>query len=278
MYRVFLGILCLIISICFHSCGPPEMTEEIRSKCFPTLIRTDMNDGSMTVSFKEDCKTLKTGYNIYINEYSLVDIYPNNSMPDTIKPINHPVFPGDTNPEDGIEYYEAMGLQNGIVYYVSVRTVFSDRTLSKPSNELKVVCGPRGDIDLSIRYKSDNDGFSFAKNSFVRADDIYNDLYFYTKDGSDFIASPNRLDGFLRTSKFRLLSNNSTIDDVFKNGISTNNPYDDKISITKGNLVQVLTADGHTALLQVADFSGEGENRQVKIKYAFTIRTSVPFF
>ncbi len=278
MKRASLLILILLITLSFLNCGPQKVTEEIRQKCIPTLIQANVNDGSMIVVFKENGKSLKSGYNIYISEIPLVSNYSVNNLPDSIKPNNHPVFPGDTNPEDGIEHYDAEGLENGVVYYVSVRTVFTDRTLSKPSDELKVVCGPRGEIDLSVRYKSENDGFSFTKNGYVRADDIYNDFYLFTKDGIDFLASPNRLDGFLRTSKFRLLSGNSTIDEVIKNGISTGNPYNDKISITKGNLVQVLTADGHTALLQVDGFRGEGEDRQVNLKYAFTFRTSVPFF
>jgi len=275
MKRASLFILILLITLNFIKCGPQKITEEIRLKCIPTLIQADVNDGSMIVKFKETCKSLKTGYNIYVSESSLSKIH---IMPDTVKSHNHPVFPGDTNPEDGVEHYDAKGLENGVVYYVSVRTVFSDRTLSKPSNEILVVCGPRGDIDLSIRYKSENDGFSFTKNGYVRADDIYNDFYFYSKDGLDFIASPNRLDGFLRTSKFRLLSAKSTINEVIKSGISTSNPYNEKISISKGNLIQVLTADGHTALLEVIDMNGVGEKRRMLLKYAFTIRTSVPFF
>jgi len=277
MKRILLLLSLSLLILNFLNCGPQEITEEIREKCIPILIQADVNDGSMTVKFRENCKSLKSGYNIYISEYPLDSISSNN-LSDTIKPHNHPVFPGDTNPDDGIEYYEAIGLENGIVYYVSVRTVFSDQTMSKPSEEIKKVCGPQGEIDLSIRYKSETDGFSFAKNSIVRADDIFNDLYFYTKDEFDYLASPNRLDGFLRTSKFRLLSSNSTIDEVIKKSISTSNPYDERISIAKGNVIQVLTADGHTALLEVVNLSGEGENRLLKLKYAFTIRTSVPFF
>jgi hypothetical protein len=266
-------LLSFLIIINYLNCGPQKVTEEIREKCIPSLIQVDVNDGSITVIFKENCKSLKSGYNIYISESSL-----SGNTSDTIKPYNHPVFPGDTNPEDGIEYYEAKSLENGIVYYVSIRTVFSDQTMSNPSEEFKVVCGPRGEFDLSVRYKSEKDGFSFAKNGYVRADDIYNDLYLFTKDSMDFLASPSRLDGFLRTSKFRLLSTNNTIDEAIKKSISTNNPYDETINVTNGSLVQVLTADGHTALLQVVGFSGEGESRVVKLKYAFTIRTSVPFF
>ncbi|MFH2049067.1 MAG: hypothetical protein ABIJ12_06445 [bacterium] len=273
MKKVSALLLFFLIIINYLNCGPQKITEEVREKCIPSLIQIDANDGSMRVMFRENCKSLKSGYNIYISESSLSE-----NSSDTIKPNNHPVFPGDTTPEDGIEQYEATGLENGKVYYVSIRTVFSDQTMSKPSEELKVVCGPRGEFDLSIRYKSDKDGFSFAKNGYVRADDIYNDLYLFTKDSTDFLASPSRLDGFLRTSKFRLLSTNNTIEEAIKKSISTNNPYDETINITKGSLVQVLTADGHTALLQVVGFSGEGESRQVILKYAFTIRTSVPFF
>ncbi len=164
MKRTKLTFLLCVTILFWINCAPKRVVEEAPSGCVPHDVRVDVNDGSMIVSFKETCEVLKSGYNIYISRQPLADDYPGQTLPASVVPHNHPVFPGDTNPDDGIEQYEAKGLENGVPYFVSVRTVFPDRTLSKPSQELVTVCGPRGEMELAIRYTSDNDGFSFAHN------------------------------------------------------------------------------------------------------------------
>ena len=124
--------------------------------------------------------------------------YPGATLPSSVKPFNPTPFPGDTNPDDGVEHFTAEGLQNGVTYYVTIRTVYPDGTLSPPSREVGVVCNPRGEVEISIRYESEHDGYSFAGDRYVRADTDENDLYFFSKDGIDYIASPDRLDGFLK--------------------------------------------------------------------------------
>ncbi len=247
--------------------------------CVPQDVQVEVNDGTMTVMFKDNCTQMKSGYNIYISRTPLVKQYPGTELPATIKPFNHPVFPGDTDPTDGIEHYNAEGLENGVVYYVSVRTVFSDRTLSKPSTEVTAVCGPRGEIELSMRYTSETDGFSFAENKFVRADNVKNDVYFFSKNGKNFLVSPDKLDGFLRKSKLHVLPYKGSFREVAakinSSGISAT---EQQVTITPGTWVLLVTEEQYPALLKILEISGTAKKRQVKFFYAFSPRKNAPFF
>lgn len=251
----------LAVSLLIIGCGP-KVAEEVPTGCYPQNVKVDVNDGMMDVSWKNSCDQLISGYNVYISEQEPATASePNNNGP----------FPGDTNPDDGIEHYKAEHLENGKKYYVSVRIIKPDQTLSKPSNEVVAVCGPRGDIDLSVRYKSDKDGYSLEKNEYVRADNVDNDLYFYSKDGKDYISSPNKLDGFLRNNRFGKINYKGDFDGLKKKLSSMSiNSNEDRISVKKGDWFVLRTADNKTALFQVKDFSGSGEQRHVSLFFAFS--------
>jgi len=276
VYACLITACALLIGI---SCGPKLSLEKATITCIPTDMQVEVRDRAMTVSFADNCERLKAGYNIYISRESLTDKYPGTELPVSIKPFNHPVFPGDTSPEDGIEHFEATGLENGNPYYVSVRIVFPDRTLSQPSREVVAVCGPRGDLELTVRYKSAHDGFSFIDNSVVRADNSRNDVYYFTKDGDDFLASPNRLDGFLRVTNLKVLPFAGTFKEV-STKLMTQDPLpdEDHVEVKQGDWVWLITADGYSALLEVVGFEGKGELRRIKLFYAFTPSRGIPIF
>jgi hypothetical protein len=213
---------------------------------------------------------MMSGYNIYISREPLVDRYPGSELPPTVKPFNNVPFPGDTDPSDGIQHFPAEGLENGVKYYVSVRVVNTDRSLSKPSNEVAAVCGPRGEIELSMRFKSDHDGFSFTQNGYVRADQLDNDLYFHSKDGTDYLVSPHRLNGFLKVSKLYPLPFKGAFEDVKEKvaALELNSPSD-KVAVKPGDWVLLATPDNKHALIKVLDVTGTGENRRIKLFYAY---------
>ena len=259
-------------------CGPKKQpAEELSTACVPYEIAAEVNDGLITVLFKSECASLISGYNIYLSKEPLVEKYPGMDLPAFIEPHNHPVFAGDTNPEDGIEHYDAERIENGVTYYIHVRTMFADRTLSKPSPEIAVVAGPRGQFDLSIRYKSEQDGFSFAQNGYVRADGEPNDLYFYAKDGQDYLASPDRL-GFLRTTRFRTLPYKGDLAGITSRLSAEPLPSDDRVRVKKGDWVEVMTADKTFALIKVVDIVGDGDDRRLRLQYAFSPAVGAPLF
>lgn len=251
------------------SCGPPGPSGETGADCIPTGVEADVNREKMTVSWVPNCGRVSSGFNIYISQQPLAETYPGTQIPDGITPHNHQPFLGDTDPSDGRENYEAEGLTDGLPYYVSVRIVFPDGSLSKPSEEIMVVCGARGEIELSLRFKSDRDGFSFGRNEYVRADGIDNDLYFFSKDGEDFLASPTRLGGFLRSSKLAILAFQGELEDI-KPALEASRPSSDRIKVRQGDWLHLITADGGQTVLQVTGFAGEAEQRRILLQYAFT--------
>ncbi|MEW5995187.1 MAG: hypothetical protein AB1744_12455, partial [Candidatus Zixiibacteriota bacterium] len=154
-------------------------------------------------------------------------------------------------------------------YYVSVRVLFPDRSLSKPSNEVVAVCGPRGEMELSIRYKSDRDGFSFEKNDYVGADALDNDLYFYAKDGIDYLVSPSHLGGFLKENRLQVLPFTGELHEVTSQFRAfKQQPTQDRVVVQVGDWVHLLTPDNTHTLLHVLGLDGDGETRSVRLFYA----------
>ncbi len=268
-----------LIAVVLTGCPPKQPpTSETAASCVPYDVQADANDGLIVVSFRSDCKALITGYNIYLSREPLAAKYPGPELPATIKPYNQPVFPGDTDPSDHVEHYEAEGVENGVKYYISVRTVFADRSLSKPSEEIMAVAGPRGQMELAPRYKSDQDGWSFANNDYVRADAIDNDMYFYVKDNQYFLASPDRL-GFLRKTLFRVLPYKGGIDEVgAKMTAKDPLPSEDRVAVKKDDWIEVMTADKTFALVKVLGISGKGDDSRLQLFYVWTPAEGAPAF
>lgn len=251
------------------SCGPSGYVGEGGTDCIPLSIKADVNREAMTVSWIPNCNRTSSGFNIYISGQPLAATWPGAQMPAEIKPHNHQPFMGDTDPSDGREHFEAEGLTDGVLYYVSVRIVYPDGTLSKPSEEIMAVCGGRGEIELSLRFKSEKDGFSFDFNEYVRADGVDNDLYFFSRDGEDYLASPTRLGGFLRTSKLAILPFEGELVDIGQ-VLEASKPSQERVEVRQGDWLHLVTADGGQAVMQVKGFAGQGEQRRILLQYAFT--------
>jgi hypothetical protein len=248
------------------SCGPKKKVSEAPSDIYPYDLKVEVDKETMTLSWKTHGSGLKSGYNIYISREPLAEKYPGSTLPPSIKPFNPVNFPGDTNPDDSVTHFTAEYLEDGVKYYVSVRVNYTDRTLSRPSNEVIAVCGARSEFNLAFRYRSEKDGYSFIKDEPVRADAPANDIYFYAKDGIDYLASPDRLDGFLRENRFTVLPVKGDFDDI-KNKVKDLkiDPVEDRVEIEKGDWILVKTADNTHALLNVLDFFGDGGEREVRL-------------
>ena len=263
-----LWILAITCSLLL-SCGPGRPGDESGGDCTPTGIRADVNRQMMTVSWKPNCGRTNSGYNIYLSKKPLAGSYQGIEVSAEVAPHNLQPFLGDTDPSDGIEHYDAEGLTDGQPYYVSVRIVFPDETLSKPSEEIIAVCGARGEIELSLRFKSDKDGFSFGHNEYVRADGVDNDLYFFSKDGKDFLASPTRLGGFLRSTKLAVLPFKGDLGGIGQ-VLDSSKPSKERVEVSQGDWLHIITADGGQAVLLVNGFSGKAEQRRIQLDYAFS--------
>jgi hypothetical protein len=272
-------ILIPVLAIAFVSCKPPGKPGEGPPAVYPYDLKVEVDSRTMMLFWKNHGEGLISGYNIYISETPLADRFPDGDYPESVRPHNTAVFPGDTNPEDGVEHYEAEGLQNGRKYYVSVRIVFPDRTLSRPSNEVAAVPGPRGELVLDMRYRGDRDGYSFAGDAYVRADDTRNDLYFFSLNGKNFLASPTRLNGFLRESRFIVLPFDGEAHDVMERVVGfEDSPTSDRVEVTVGDWILMRTQDGTHALMNVIDITGTGEERRIKFYFAVSALEGELFF
>lgn len=268
--RRILGLLLALGSvILIISCGPkpkpvtpPVVVDTTpKSTVTPVDLTVDVGSGTLTAAWKKSGEGLTSGYNIYISPRPLAGVYP-----DSVRPFNTAPYPGDTNPEDSMETFEAVGLTDGVKYFVSVRVLYPDRTLSAPSNEVEAICGYRGETELNVRFSETNDGFSFAAGKSVRADDPANDIYLFTKDKQDYLASPSRLGGFLRETRFVQLSVMGRFIQLRESIQKLSaTPADDKVAVKAGHWVLVQTADSTHALIQVLGVSGSGQSRKLKL-------------
>ncbi|MFZ5979204.1 MAG: hypothetical protein ACOYVF_01095, partial [Candidatus Zixiibacteriota bacterium] len=148
--------LLLVSGLLFSCGGPPKEKIVASTNTFAYDLNVEVDHQQMTLSWLLNKRGLISGYNIYISETPLAAKYPGPSLPESIKPYNSTYFPGDENPADGIEYFTAEGLEDGVKYYVTVRVVMADRSLSEPSNEVVAVCGARSEFDLAFRYRDKN--------------------------------------------------------------------------------------------------------------------------
>ena len=265
-----LAIFILILTTL--SCQPPKDKGLVNRGMIPYNLKATMTNGGFEIAWQADVTGNISGYNIYASDHSLEKSYPDGIYPVDIKPVNHPVFPGDLDPSDGVEYYPAVGLENGKRYYLTVRTVYPDQTLSDPAKEIVVVPGPSGEIKMSERFKGENDGFSFERNKIVRADNSQNDLFFHVQNGSKYLASPTRLDGFLNQTSLIVLPYQGDyyeVKQLVNNGDDWSNDdwsNKDRVEISDGDWVLAKLASGKHALVNVSGFQHTA-NHSVTLKY-----------
>jgi hypothetical protein len=272
-------VAAILLALVLGGCGPTGVKEPaeislpggVSGKVSVADLQVTVNDKQMTVSWRKVGQGAISGFNIYISDQSLAARYPGALIDSAIRPYNPVPFPGDTNPDDGVEYFEATQLGNGVRYYVSVRVVFPDGSLSVPSAEVSAVCGPRGEIELPIRHQSTPDGYSFEKNAYTGANSVDNDLYFFSRDGQDFLASPRRLDGFINDTRFEVLPFKGSFDEVTQRlvGFSVS-AAEDQVQVEIGDWVLARCERGTSALLQVKSLTGAGQKRRVALFFAYS--------
>jgi hypothetical protein len=247
-----------------HRGGLPAVSE-----CAPTNLEAKSNDRTLSLKWNTNCPDdkLLSGYNIYLLESPLDSQYYTTTLPTKLKPYNHTPYPGDTDPASDYETMTITNLDNGREFFITVRTVFPDNSMTVSSNEVGIMCRPEGAFELAFRYSGLDDGFSFKSGESVRADSDENDIYFFHKDGFDFIASPKRLNGFIRDSKFYSLGKT---EDIYQYPeLTLDIPAVEKIPVIPGESYIVGTADGNYAKIRIEDAFGENKERRLKIYYIY---------
>lgn len=260
------------------SCQPPQGTGKADRANAPYNLNATMTDRGFDLAWQSDVSGNISGYNIYASETSLAKSYPDGVYPLDLKPLNHPVFAGDTDASDDVEHYPAAGLKNGRRYFVTVRVVYPDQTLSDPAQEIIIVPGPSGLIKMNERFKGDNDGFSFEKNRPADADAALNDLFFQVQNGSRYLASPTRLGGFLNQTLLLKLPYKGEYHQVRRLvNDSEVTPVKDRVEVAQGDWVLAKLASGKHALIKVSGFQ-QAANQTVTLEYYLcTLTTDILF-
>jgi hypothetical protein len=246
---------------------PPAVTPE---PCLPgnlSLLAT--LDRSARIAWDLDCPGIRImqGFNIYVSRTPLVERYPGRDLPDSIRPYNPLVYPGDTAGNPDHESYEIKGIENAVRYFVHVRVIHSDGGVSLPTNEITVVCLPRGEIVLRESYSGERDGFSFARNASCRTDDLDNDLYYYHKDGHDYLCSPVRIGPVYRATQLAAAGHADSLDPAFP--IVPGDTSGDKVEVVPGGVYIIVTQDGYPARLRLKQIRDEGGRREAVLDFIY---------
>ncbi len=268
-----LSIFTALLAIAFlnFNCGPSGKKpgeEAAPTLCTPSNLTVRTDDGTMSLRWDMSCPdtVALSGYFVYLSPYSLQELAAA-VLPDSIKPYNNAPYPGDTNPDRTYETMELSNLENGVPYYVSIRTVYPDQTVSAASNEVKVYCRPEGEFTLDMRFVADHDGFDFSAGQYARADGDRNDIYYYRVGSSDFIASPHRLNGYIRESLIYSLGPTTDIYQYPELNLDIDGAS--KIPIREGESYLIKTADGNYAKVRVDEIIGVNRERKIKMSYIY---------
>ncbi len=272
-------IIISLTAVVLSGCAPrPVVVEKPVVAETPTAAKDSVVDLSiesnhekLNLSWRKVGQGLISGYNIYISERPLAALFPGGKIDPSIAAYNTNPFPGDTIPEDGVEHFMADRLANGVRYYVTVRIVYPDGTVSGPSNEVTAVCGGRGEFELALRRSGGKDGFSFSDNKYVACDDKISDLYYFSKDGLDYLASPNRLDAFARQTRFVVLPWKGRYHEIVAR-LSDNVPVPslEKVTVAEGDWVLAECAGKTHALISVKALKGTPPGRLMTISYVYS--------
>ncbi len=264
-----------VISGLLISCGPkPGTGIEKDNLCLPhDLIIDSTGNGYALVAWHPGCPGVRIlrGFNIYASPVPIVSEYPGAELPPTIKPINEQVYPGDTLGNHDRETYALEAIRNATAYYVHVRAVYSDGGLSPPTNEVGVVTFAQGRFTLRESYTGSHDGFSLVADGYCRTDDPENDLYFYHKDGRDYLCSPSRIGAIYRNTK--IYAAGMTAPDNWAE-MRPNDLFQERVPIREGEVFILITPEGYPARLKAERIEGSGDARAITFDYIYKPRVA----
>jgi hypothetical protein len=261
----------IFISALLIACGPKTGVDLSEGKsCNPHSLEIDSTGSHYTrIAWNPGCPGVRImqGFNIYLLPTPIVDQYSGHDLPESIKPYNKEPYPGDPEGNEKYETFEFKDIPLAERYYAHVRVINSDGTLSLPSNEIEIIQMPQGIINLGTSYSGDNDGFSFEIDDYCGTDDVENDLYFYSKDGIDYLCSPARISAINRANKIYSLGQGESLGDVSK--ISSRGEASEKIAMNPGGIFVIETEEGHLAKIRLVRMTGSGNSRTAEFEYYY---------
>ncbi|MEE9441525.1 MAG: hypothetical protein V3V99_02515 [candidate division Zixibacteria bacterium] len=272
MKKIFQPVFFIIfIPILLIACGPKTGLDLSDGKlCNPHSLEIDSTGSHYTrIAWNPGCPGVRImrGFNIYLSPTPIVSEYSGHELPESIKPYNNETYPGDPEGNEKHETFEFKDLPLAERYYAHVRVINSDGSLSLPSNEIEIVQMPQGIMTLGVSYSGNNEGFSFENDAYCGTDDVENDLYFYSKNGSDYLCSPARISAVNRANKIYFLGQGESLGDV--SNISSRGESVQKIAMIPGEIFVIETEDGYFAKLRLIRMTGSGDYRTAVFEYFY---------
>lgn len=251
--------------------GIPKGT--VPGRPVPVSLTVEPGSRSLLVSWSMTSEDGVAGYNIYVEPVASDGSVMEKSGP---QPFNATVFPGDTDPDDPRQVFRADGLSNGTNYRIAVSSVYTDGKEQLGSESTQATPRPCGEFSLAVRGKGANDGYCFDQERPVDAHDTLNDLYFFSRDGIDYLNSPARQEGLLKGNTLvRLSVSGSVAAHRPPQGSIPAHATEEKVAVRKGDWVMIESPSHQFTLVQVRDITGEGEKRMFRAYFIESARAGI---
>ncbi len=242
----------------------------------PTQIEVEPGSRRLIVRWSMESEEGVAGYNVFVCPRQKQP----EGFPDSIPcgPFNGDLFLGDVDISDPWIEYVSEGLINFMPLLVTVSVVYTDGSEARSREMVGAICRPTGEFRLPIRGRgksgAKDDGFNFEEEKTVGARDTLNDLYFFSKDGIDYLNSPSRQEGFLRENLLTKLSFRGDINQLR----SRMKKLSELVTIHEGDKIAILPGDWLlvsqkncsfclNTLVQVTSLDGVGNDRTVTCRY-----------
>ena len=268
--RLYFAILITVLASLISCRGGSQNGLDESRLCIPVDLEIDSVRGQYAkVAWNPGCpgERLFIGFNLYLSRIPLAKSYPGRNLPKEIKPYNHEIYPGDTEGNSRRETFEFEEIESATRYFAHARIVYSDESLSLPSNEIELICYPQGELELAVSYSGGNDGYSFVNDRLCRTDDLENDIYYYTKGGKDYLCSASKLGAINRNN--RLYHTQKDGGEADLQNLKKSGDALEKIEVNPGDDLVLITEENHFVGLRVKRFSGSGDDRKIIIEYFY---------
>lgn len=269
---IFLFTLILPLVMLLQGCSPGGAGKPLvrpiegGQRPIPTQIEVEPGSRQLLISWTLPFDDRISGYNVYLGVSSEVDGKREVRWEDV--PHNDSIYPGDTDPDDPRIEYLATGLENGEKYLIRVAAVSVDGTELISEELPSGIPRPSGEFTIAIRGRGEPDGYCFNCEKTVGSKDLLNDLYFFSKDGIDYLNAPSRQEG--------LLKENTLIPLPFKGSFKqirsrqrefTGRVGGDKVTVKPGDWVLFQSPEKEYTLVEVRSLQGTGDQRTVTCRY-----------
>lgn len=232
----------------------------------PTRVEVEPGSRQLIISWSIPFDNRISGYNIYLGRVSERDGIRDVKWEDS--PHNDSVYPGDTDPDDPRIEYVATGHENGLKYQVRVVAVSVDGSEAISEELPNGIPRPSGEFTLAIRGRGEPDGYCFACEKSVGSKDLLNDLYFFSKDGVDYLNSPSRQEGLLKENTLVPLPFKGSLKQIrSRQREFTGRVGGDKVSVKTGDWILFQSPEKEYTLVEVRSIQGTGDERTISCRY-----------